>query len=132
MAETASTEHAVAELDADGIAMGTIRNAKVLNIVGTPVIKDVTAAIDALAVRPEVRVLVPRGTDDRAFIGGADINEMSTLDRRSAATFIDGLRGMCEAVRNFPAPVMARIPGWCLGAGLEMAARSASNRVRWL
>ncbi|WP_223840069.1 enoyl-CoA hydratase [Saccharopolyspora pogona] len=122
LAEITSTEHAVAELDADGIATVAIRNAKVLNIFGTPVIKDVTAAIDALADRPEVRVLVLRGTGDRAFIGGADINEMSTLDRRGAETFIDGLRGMCEAVRNFPAPVIARVPGWCLGGGLEMAA----------
>src|SRR4029077_15673757 len=31
-------------------------------------------------------------------------------------------RDLCEAVRTFPAPVIARIPGWCLGGGLEFAA----------
>ncbi|MEV0054937.1 enoyl-CoA hydratase [Saccharopolyspora shandongensis] len=122
LAEITSTQHAVAELTADGIATVTIRNAKVLNIVGTPVIEDVTAAINGLADRTEVRVLVLRGTGERAFIGGADINEMSTLDRASAEKFIDGLRGLCESVRRFPAPVIARMPGWCLGGGLEVAA----------
>jgi enoyl-CoA hydratase/carnithine racemase len=32
------------------------------------------------------------------------------------------LRDLCEAVRAFPAPVIARMPGWCLGGGLEVAA----------
>jgi len=32
------------------------------------------------------------------------------------------LRDLCEAVRRFPAPVIARLPGWCLGGGLEVAA----------
>jgi enoyl-CoA hydratase/carnithine racemase len=56
------------------------------------------------------------------MIGGADIKEMATLDQASAERFISGLRDLCEAVRNFPAPVIARMPGWCLGGGLEVAA----------
>src|SRR5207245_6801594 len=39
-----------------------------------------------------------------------------------AEKFITGLRDLCEAVRAFPAPVIARMPGWCLGGGLEVAA----------
>ena len=56
------------------------------------------------------------------MIGGADIKEMATLDQASAEKFITGLRDLCEAVRAFPAPVIARMPGWCLGGGLEFAA----------
>ncbi|MCW3693562.1 enoyl-CoA hydratase/isomerase family protein, partial [Burkholderia cenocepacia] len=55
-------------------------------------------------------------------IGGADIKEMATLDQKSAEGFISRLRDLCEAVRKFPAPVIARLPGWCLGGGLEVAA----------
>ena len=40
----------------------------------------------------------------------------------SAEAFISRLRDLCEAVRAFPAPVIARMPGWCLGGGLEVAA----------
>src|SRR5438046_7155429 len=56
------------------------------------------------------------------MIGGADIKEMAKLDQASADAFITRLRDLCEAVRQFPAPVIARLPGWCLGGGLEVAA----------
>ncbi|KAA5831788.1 enoyl-CoA hydratase [Saccharopolyspora hirsuta] len=135
MNQISSTEHATSSVDDDGIATVTIRNAKVLNIVNSAVSAEVTAAVGELAERPEVRALVLRGTGDRAFIGGADITEMSTLDRRSAEVFIDGLRALCQAVRDFPAPVIARVPGWCLGAGLEVAAacdlRISSSTARF-
>ncbi|MEV0703561.1 enoyl-CoA hydratase [Saccharopolyspora sp. NPDC050389] len=122
MAESTSFEHTTATLDGDGIATVTITNAKALNIVNSAVIKDVTAAIEELAARDDVRVLVLRGTGDRAFIGGADIGEMVTLNRRTAAEFITGLKAMCDAVRDFPAPVIARLAGYTLGGGLEVAA----------
>jgi enoyl-CoA hydratase/carnithine racemase len=67
-------------------------------------------------------VLVLAGQSDKSMIGGADIKEMATLDQKSAETFITGLRDLCEAVRAFPSPVIARMPGWCLGGGLEVAA----------
>ncbi|MDU1691625.1 MAG: enoyl-CoA hydratase, partial [Bradyrhizobium sp.] len=39
-----------------------------------------------------------------------------------AEAFITRLAELCDAVRTFPAPVIARLPGWCLGGGLEVAA----------
>jgi enoyl-CoA hydratase/carnithine racemase len=66
-------------------------------------------------------VLVLRGRDDRAFIGGADIAEMAALTPATAEAFITRLKDLCEAVRLFPVPVIARLAGWCLGGGLELA-----------
>jgi enoyl-CoA hydratase len=113
--------HARAIVDAAGITTLTITNAKSANILGTPVIADLTNALAELAARDDVRVLVLRGTGDTAFVAGADIHEMAGLDQPSAETFIDGLRRLCEAVRMFPVPVICRIPGWALGGGLELA-----------
>ena len=62
-----------------------------------------------------------RGRDDRAFIGGADISEMVNLTPPTAEAFITRLKNLCEAVYRFPAPVIARLAGWCLGGGLEAA-----------
>ncbi|WP_354677869.1 enoyl-CoA hydratase [Cupriavidus plantarum] len=116
-----SNEHAAVEVEARGIATITIRQAKSLNILGTPVIADLTQAVQALADRVDVRVLIVRGTGDKGFIGGADINEMAALQRDTAEAFISGLRDLCNALRHFPVPVIARMPGWCLGGGLELA-----------
>ncbi|PZX24656.1 Putative enoyl-CoA hydratase/isomerase [Cupriavidus phytorum] len=113
--------HAGVEIDARGIATVTIREAGSLNILSTPVIASLTRAIEALAAQDGLRVLVLRGTGDKDFIGGADIKEMAALDRASAEAFISGLRRLCDAVRHLPVPVIARMPGWCLGGGLELA-----------
>jgi enoyl-CoA hydratase/carnithine racemase len=79
------------------------------------------AGLQSLAQDPALRVLVLTGAGDRSFVGGADVREMAALDPASAAPFIAKLRDLCEAVRAFPAPVVARINGACLGGGLELA-----------
>ena len=99
-----------------------ISNAGSLNILSSAVIRDLCAALQELATDRAIRVLVLAGESEKSLIGGADIKEMATLDQTSAETFITGLAELCEAVRAFPAPVIARMPGWCLGGGLEVAA----------
>ena len=110
------------ECDARGVATLTIRNAGSLNILSSPVIEGVRAGLALLATDRDIRVLVLRGGSEKSLIGGADIKEMATLDQASAEAFITRLRDLCEAIRAFPAPVIARMPGWCLGGGLEAAA----------
>lgn len=113
--------HAEATLEENGCATLSIVNAGVLNILSTPVIKDLTEAVAFCAQRPEIRVLVLRGEGSRAFVAGADISEMAGLNRRSAEAFIGGLAQLYEALRHFPTPVIARVSGWCLGGGMELA-----------
>lgn len=115
------TQHALATLDASGIGTLQLRDAGTLNIIGSAAIADLCAALQALAAEPALRVLVLRGSGKRAFIGGADIGEMVELNPASAAAFITRLAGLCDAVMQMPVPVIARLPGWCLGGGLEVA-----------
>ncbi len=127
--------HAALTLDERGIATVTIRNAGTLNILSTPVLLDLIEAFDRLGRHEHVRVVILRGTGDKAFVAGADIKEMGALQPDSAREFIDRLRRACDAVRLLPVPVIARIPGWALGGGLELAAacdlRYASNRAQF-
>jgi enoyl-CoA hydratase len=105
----------------DGIATLTITNAGSLNILSSAVIRDINAQLTLLSGDNDVRVLVLRGTGDKGLIGGADIKEMAGLTQESAERFISNLRDMCDKLRRFPAPVIARMPGWTLGGGLEVA-----------
>jgi enoyl-CoA hydratase len=118
---TTSDRHCRVEIDRRGIAQMTICNAGSMIILNSQVVGALTAAINELGGRRDIRALVLRGDGERAFIGGADIKEMATLDQASGERFITALRDLCEAARNFPQPVIARIPGWCLGGGLEFA-----------
>jgi enoyl-CoA hydratase/carnithine racemase len=86
------------------------------------VIDAVREGVAQVAADETNRVLIVAGETDRSMIGGADIKEMATLDQASAERFITGLGDLCETIRLVPIPVIARIPGWCLGGGLEVAA----------
>ena len=110
------------ERDSRGIVKLTICNGGPLNILGSAAINGVRQGFESLAAEREIRALVVAGQSPKSMIGGADIKEMARLDQASAETFITDLRDLCEAARTFPAPVIARIPGWCLGGGLEFAA----------
>lgn len=108
--------------DDRGVVTLRICNAGSLNILGSPVIRAVREGLETLAKDDGIRVLILAGESEKSMIGGADIKEMAALDQATAEAFITRLGNLCEAVRAFPAPVIARMPGWCLGGGLEVAA----------
>src|SRR4051812_42035225 len=108
--------------DPRGVVRLTICNAGSLNILGSAVINGLREGLESLATDRQIRAVVISGQSEKSMIGGADIKEMAGLDQASAEKFITSLRDLCEAVRAFPAPVIARMPGWCLGGGLEFAA----------
>jgi enoyl-CoA hydratase len=99
-----------------------VDNAPRLNILNSSLIGQLTASVNSLRDDEQLRLLILSGAGERAFIGGADINEMVGLDPDSARAFITRLHEACAALRNLPVPVIARISGYCLGAGLEIAA----------
>ena len=113
--------HAQVTFPTPQTAVLTITGGGPLNILGTPVIRALTAQLAELAERPDLHCLVLRGSGTRAFVAGADIREMASLNAASARAFISGLRDLCNAVRHFPVPVIARLQGHTLGGGLELA-----------
>ena len=83
---------------------------------------DFVAAVERLGCDDTLRAVVITGAGEKAFIGGADIKEMAQLDAATAEAFITRLHRCCEAVRVLPVPVIARIQGYALGGGMELAA----------
>jgi enoyl-CoA hydratase len=115
------------------IAHLTIDNRAKLNTLDRALMTEFIGKVEALAEREDLRVLVLTGAGERAFIGGASIPEMAALDRDSAEGFITLVHRTCDCLRQLPVPVIARIDGYALGAGLEMAVscdlRIASTRA---
>ena len=114
--------------DTRGVACVTIDNTAKLNTLNRAVMTALIDAVETLARDPTLRAVVLRGAGTRAFIGGADITEMVTLDAGSARDFITLVHRSCDVFRCLPVPVIARIQGYVLGAGLEVAA-SCDMRV---
>ncbi|UHL62956.1 enoyl-CoA hydratase-related protein [Paralcaligenes sp. KSB-10] len=71
---------------------------------------------------PEIRVLIITGAGDKSFVGGTDLAQLAEFDLVTAEESSNRTHRMCDAVRTFPVPVIARINGYCFGSGMELAA----------
>ncbi|HJU18827.1 MAG TPA: enoyl-CoA hydratase [Stellaceae bacterium] len=104
------------------IARVTIDNRAKLNSLGRALLEEIVVAAAGLAANPELRLVILTGAGGRAFVGGADVGEIAALGRDTARGFITLVHRCCDAFRRLPVPAIARIDGYALGAGLELAA----------
>jgi enoyl-CoA hydratase/carnithine racemase len=82
----------------------------------------IAAAFGELAGDDRLRAVVITGAGEKSFIAGADIHEMKDLDAAGAEVEHTLTHTANAAIRALPVPVIARINGWCLGFGMELAA----------
>jgi enoyl-CoA hydratase len=80
---------------------------------------DLHAALDELAARDDVSVLVLSGAGGKAFAAGADIAQLR--ERRSGEALCAINSRLFQKLEDFPMPTIAAITGWCLGGGCELA-----------
>src|SRR5262245_17589676 len=84
-------------------------------------LENLAAELRALASHTDLRVVVLAGRG-KTFCGGADVAELKALDARTGPAFVTKIHDVCQAIRELPVPVVARLHGAVIGAGLEIAA----------
>ena len=104
------------------IATVTVDNQRRLNCLSSATIVSLGQAFTKLSADDGLRAIILTGAGDKAFIGGADLNELGACCADSVRLFITRLHMACLAIRTCPVPVIGRVNGFCLGAGLEVAA----------
>ncbi len=104
------------------VARLTLDNPKKLNILDREMLGALVEAMRAIERNARVRAVVLTGAGEKAFTGGVNLDLLAGLDPLSAREFIGLVHDACDAMRQCAVPVIARINGWCIGAGLELAA----------
>jgi enoyl-CoA hydratase len=98
-------------------------NSRRLNVLGPAALAELIEAFHTISGEDDVRVVVFSGAGGKAFIGGADINHMAAMKTsEDGRAFISLVHKLCQSVRDCPVPVICRMEGYTLGAGLEVAA----------
>jgi len=104
------------------IAYVTVNNPERRNVLGIAGKKALAQAFKQLANDKALRVAVLTGAGEKSFIAGADLAEMKDLKPKGAKEQHTWTHRACDAIRTLPVPVIARINGYCFGAGMELAA----------
>ena len=109
-------------LERDGaVAILTVNRPHVLNALNGQTLTELSAALAEFKADASVRAIIVTGSGEKAFVAGADINELARLSpvegqehaRRGQLTF--------DAVEQLGKPVIAAINGFALGGGCELA-----------
>jgi enoyl-CoA hydratase len=74
-----------------------------------------------LQADPSVRVVILTGSGERAFVAGADINELATLAPDAAKAHAELGQRVFDLIEHLGKPVIAAVNGFALGGGCELA-----------
>jgi enoyl-CoA hydratase/carnithine racemase len=99
----------------------TLNRPKVLNALNHQTWDDLRTAFEAVRDDGEARGVILTGAGDKAFIAGADINELAHFTAVEAEEASAGGQAVLNLVENLGKPVIAAINGFALGGGCETA-----------
>ncbi|HWC97226.1 MAG TPA: enoyl-CoA hydratase-related protein [Candidatus Sulfopaludibacter sp.] len=114
-------QHIQFDLGGQGVALVTVNRPDKLNALSTGVIEELDQAATQIASDAAIRAAIVTGAGQKAFVAGADINELAALTPAEARTY--ALRGqqVFRKLETLGKPVVAAVNGYALGGGLELA-----------
>ncbi|WP_416401205.1 enoyl-CoA hydratase-related protein [Alicycliphilus denitrificans] len=104
----------------DGVVTARFDNGR-LNLLTEEAASIYAQTLGELSRRNDIRLLVIQGGDS-AFLGGADIKFLKDARKADIDAYIRSVYRLCETIRDIPYATMSVISGYCLGAGMEVAA----------
>lgn len=110
------------EADAEGHVMEIVLDRPdALNAVSTAMAVAIADAARGIAENPEVRCVVLRSSQDRAFCVGADLKERNSVTDRELARQRQISSEAYRSILDLPMPAIAAVEGYALGGGYELA-----------
>ncbi len=104
-----------------GIARVTVNRPKVLNALNEATVRELRAAFAQLKDDPAAGVVILTGTGEKAFVAGADINELAVMTPLQGEASSKLGQATLRQIELLGKPVIAAINGFALGGGCELA-----------
>lgn len=103
------------------IATLTINRPEKRNAIDNPTIEEMVRALDRVESNQDLRVLIVTGAGEKAFVAGADIQELQKRDTVLGRSDTRRRQEVYTRIEKLEIPSIAAINGWALGTGLELA-----------
>jgi enoyl-CoA hydratase len=114
-------DHLLFEIIENGVALLTINRPDKLNALNRKVLEELSKAMMLVEDEDEIRVLIITGAGEKAFVAGADIKELSSLNRESGEKTSSFGHQIFSQIEQCSKPVIAVVNGYALGGGAELA-----------
>jgi enoyl-CoA hydratase len=118
----------------DRIAFVTVNRPKVLNALNDHTMEELRQLFLEIRRRDDIQGVIFTGAGEKAFIAGADINELATQSPLEGKDRSRRGHHILEIIENLGKPVVAAINGYALGGGCEIAMachlRTASENAK--
>ena len=98
-----------------------INRPQVMNAINRATLAEIGDATRAFIADPEQGALIVTGTGEKAFISGADINELAPLGPAAAEDISRFGQAVVDLLERSPKPVIAAVNGYAFGGGCELA-----------
>jgi len=105
----------------DAIAIITINRPAVRNALNSATVRELGAAFEQAKNDTSVRVVILTGAGEKAFVAGADINELAVQTPAGGKEYALAGQGVFNSIENLGKPVIAAVNGFALGGGCELA-----------
>ena len=116
------------------IARVTVNRPKVLNALNEKTVREIHTIFASLRENADVGVVILTGAGEKAFVAGADINELAVMTPLQGEASSKLGQAALREIETLGKPVIAAVNGFALGGGCELALachiRFASENAR--
>ena len=99
----------------------TVNRPKALNALNMATMVELGTAFADIQSDPAIRGAILTGAGEKAFVAGADINELAQQDAVTGKAFALRGQSVLSLIENLGKPVIACVNGFALGGGCELA-----------
>ena len=105
----------------DNIGLLTINRPEKMNAISAGLTAELAHLLNEIEEDDELRVLIVTGEGEKAFVAGADIEELVDRDARTGRSVTRERQALFARLESLSIPVIAAVNGYALGGGLELA-----------
>jgi enoyl-CoA hydratase len=103
------------------IELVTINRPEKLNSLNDATLDELNDCFQKIKTNNEINVVILTGSGEKAFVAGADISELSKLNKTTGKVFSEKGQAVFNSIEKLGKPVIAAVNGFALGGGCELA-----------